>query len=165
MIHRMETRIVFRTLRALAFCFSVGILIASVGCGPSRPPAYPAKGRVVFPNGSSVKTGTVELKSRQHGTHARGTIEADGSFVLTTYEKDDGAVAGLHDCVVVQMILAEDAKFRLHGTYGVVHTRFASYATSGLTCTVEPKASNDIVLTVEGIGKLSTGGTEKDHKH
>lgn len=150
---------------SIGHLITLAILLAVSGCGSGRPPAHPAKGRVVFANGSAVKTGTVELKSRDFGTQARGNIEPDGTFVLTTYEPGDGAVAGSHDCVVVQMILAEDAGIRSHGTYGVVHPRFSTYATSGLSCVIEASQDNNIVLLVEGIGKLSAGGSEKDHKH
>lgn len=135
-----------------------------VGCGDGRPPAYKTTGKVVFTNGTPVKTGTVELKSREHSIQARGTIGEDGQFVLSTYKEGDGAVAGTHDCVVVQMVIVEDLKQRNHGSYGVVNPRFASYHTAQLTCTVEPKAENQIMLTVEGVGKLVEGGTEKDHK-
>ncbi len=140
------------------------LILTGTGCGSGQPPAYTTKGQVVFANGSPVKTGTVELKSREHGVQARGSIGEDGRFVLTTYRQDDGAVAGTHDCVVVQMIVAEDLGVRNHGVYGVVNPRFASYHTSGLNCTIEPKAGNEIKLTVEGVGKLIEGGTDKDHK-
>lgn len=109
-------------------------------------------------------TGSIELKSREHAVHARGEIAADGSFTLTTYTQGDGAVAGTHDCVVVQMIVTEDLKARTHGTYGVVHPRFASYSTAKLTCNIQPKPGNVITLSVEGVGKLAEGGAEKDHK-
>lgn len=134
------------------------------GCGNGKPPAYKTTGKVVFANGTTVKTGSVELKSREHSIQARGTIDDEGKFVLTTYRDGDGAIAGVHDCVVVQMVVVEDLKQRNHGVYGVVHPRFASYHSSGLTCTVEAKPGNEITLTVEGVGKLAEGGTEKDHK-
>ena len=140
------------------------LILLCMGCGTGQPPAYKTTGKVVFNNGSAVKTGTVELKSREHSIQARGTIGPDGGFVLTTYREGDGAIAGEHDCVVVQMVMVEDLKERNHGVYGVVHPRFAAYHTSGLTCTIEPKAGNEITLTVEGVGKLTEGGTEKDHK-
>ncbi len=134
------------------------------GCGSGKPPAYRTSGKVVFANGTPVRTGSVELKSREHSIQARGEIGTDGKFVLTTYRNGDGAIAGLHDCVVVQMVMVEDLNQRNHGIYGVVDPRFGSYHTAGLTCTIEPKHGNELVLTVEGVGKLSDGGTEKDHK-
>jgi hypothetical protein len=140
------------------------VLLATIGCGPIRPKAYTTRGKVVFPDGSPVHVGTVELKSREHAVNARGSIENDGSFVLTTYQNGDGAIAGTHDCVVVQMVLVEDSRIRSHGTVGVVNPRFASYATSQLQCVIEPQNGNEITLTVEGIGKTTQGGSEKDHK-
>jgi hypothetical protein len=134
------------------------------GCGSDQPPAYSASGRVVFANGTPVKSGSVELKSRDHKVQARGTIETDGSFVLSTYRPGDGAVSGVHDCVVVQMFMGEDIQRRTHGIYGVVHPRFASYHSAKLTCTIEPKPDNVLTLTVEGVGKLTEGGSEKDHR-
>ncbi len=62
------------------------------------------------------------------------------------------------------MVVTEDLKTANHGVYGVVNPRHASYQTSGLTCTVEPKKNNEILLTVDGVGKLVEGGQEKDHK-
>lgn len=150
-----------RSLLPLLLCTC---LVASQGCGSGQPPAYPTKGHVTFANGSPVRTGTIELKSREHSIQARGTIGPDGQFILTTYREGDGAVAGVHDCVIVQMVVVEDLKARNHGVYGVVNPKHASYQTSGLTCTVEPKAGNELTVTVEGVGKLVEGGSEKDHK-
>lgn len=152
---------VMRLTIAMTCCW---LSVTCLGCGTGQPPAYKTTGKVVFANGTAVKTGTVELKSREHPIQARGTIGPDGQFVLTTYREGDGAIAGQHDCVVVQMVIVEDLNQRNHGTYGVVHPRFASYHTSALTCTIDPKHGNDITLTVEGVGKLAEGGTEKDHK-
>ncbi len=140
------------------------VMLALMGCGPSRPPAFKAHGKVSFPNGSPVRVGTIEFRSREHPIHARGTIDEDGSFTLTTYRNGDGAIAGTHDCVIVQMVITEDTKAKRHGTVGVVHPRYASYSTSGLECTIEANRENLIELQVEGVGKTVQGGTEKDHK-
>ena len=154
----------FHSVRMAIALTGCCLSLLSLGCGNGQPRAYKTTGKVVFNNGTVVKTGTVELKSREHPIQARGTIGTDGRFVLTTYHEGDGAIGGQHDCVVVQMVMVEDLKQRNHGVYGVVHPRFASYHTANLTCTIEPKDGNDITLTVEGVGKLAEGGTEKDHK-
>ncbi len=151
----------FRFLMSLV-CLALGACIQ--GCGEGNPPAFKTIGHVVFSNGTPVKTGTIELKSRNHPIQARGTIGPKGEFTLTTYRDGDGAIEGVHDCVVVQMVIAEDIAGRGHGSYGVVNPKHASYNSSGLTCTIEPKDGNDITLTVEGLGKARDGGSEKDHK-
>jgi len=117
----------------------------------------------VFADGSPVHVGTVELKSREHGIHARGEIDIDGRFVLSTYESGDGAVAGTHDCVVVQMVMVEGiANFR-PSTEGVVHPRFGSYATSGLVVEVSDKARKELQLQVEPWSPSKSRSDESHH--
>lgn len=130
-------------------------LLAVVGGCSDRLKCYPAKGVVVFPSGSTAHVGTVELKSREHGVQARGEIQQDGTFTLTTYVPNDGAVAGIHDCVVVQFVMTEDIKNLTTSALGVVHPRFGSYSTSGLVVEVKPDAPNDFKLQVEGVKKIS----------
>jgi len=139
--------------------------LVSTGCSQSQIPAHPATGQVVFKSGSPVQVGTVELKSREHGIHARGEITRDGRFVLTTYESGDGAVAGLHDCVVVQMVIVEDvAQFR-PSTYGIVHPRFGSYASAGLQVEIVPQQANDLRIIVEGLSPRTAKTGTKGHAH
>ncbi len=56
-----------RAANAMACC----LVFACMGCGNGQPPAYKTTGKVVFSNGTPVKTGTVELKSREHAIQAR----------------------------------------------------------------------------------------------
>jgi hypothetical protein len=115
-------------------------------------PTYPVKGRVVFNGGGEVHVGTVELKSKEHPTiQARGTIETDGSFTLSTYEPNDGAIAGDHDCVVVQMVMAENVKSHRPSKVGIVDRKHASYATSGLRAQIKAGPANELELKVDGI--------------
>jgi hypothetical protein len=140
-------------------------LAALTGCSDGRLPTYPVAGRVVFPDGSPIHVGTVELKSREHSIQARGEIDTDGRFVLTTYEPGDGAVAGKHDCVVVQMVMVEEiANFR-PSTEGVVHPRFGSYATSGLVVQVSSEENNDLRVMVEPLELRREESQSSTHTH
>jgi hypothetical protein len=80
-------------------------------------------------------------------TSARGTIQQDGSFRLTTLKSDDGAFAGKH-----QVFIVEDQKnANPEGTLlqpALLHSRFARASTSGLSATVT-SGPNEITLTVE----------------
>ena len=136
------------------------------GCSSGRLPTYPVSGKVVFPDGSPAHVGTVEFRSREHGIQARGEIGIDGRFQLTTYKDGDGAVAGTHDCVVVQLVIVEGiANFR-PSTEGVVHPRFGSYSTSGLSCEVSAADANNLTITVEGLdAPLGKGDSDHDHSH
>lgn len=146
-------------LRKLAL-ISVGV-IGLVGC-QRDPPTYPVSGKVQFPSGAPVRMGTVETRSQELGVHARGTIESDGSFSLTTFRPGDGAVAGIHDCVVVQLVVAEGFDGKV-STYGVVDPKHNSYRTSGLTLEVKPDQTNEVVLEVTAL--RGQEADEKDHKH
>lgn len=142
-------------------CFLL-LLSCLAGCS-SRLKTYPVKGRVEFENGAPVVMGTVELQSIEYKVNARGNIQPDGSFELTTFEENDGAVGGNHKCVVIQMVIAENIPGYRPSTTGVVARRFADYQTSGLTCYVSDK-DNEITLTVHGIRK-DQPDTGEDHEH
>jgi hypothetical protein len=136
--------------------------VVSAGCSDGRLPTYPVSGQVIFEDGSPVHVGTVELKSREHNIHARGEIGTDGRFSLSTYESGDGAVAGKHDCVVVQMVMVEEISGFRHSTDGVVHPRFGSYRTSELLADVAEKRTNELKITV---GRLSDRPTHSAGEH
>jgi hypothetical protein len=137
------------------------LCILLVGCHRD-PPTYAVSGKVKFPSGAPVRMGTVETKSRDTGLQARGTIESDGSFQLTTFRPGDGAVAGIHDCVVVQIVMTEGTGVG-GSTYGVVDPKHNSYHTSGLTIEVKPNETNEVLLEVTAFrGKEAS---ERDHKH
>lgn len=125
------------------------LLSLALGCGPDRPATYPVRGRVVFPDGSPVRTGTVELLSQDHGTTATGSISDDGAFVLGTFTEYDGACAGQHDAIVVQFIINDGVTIHTRDHGDPVDPRFASYDSSGLTVDVRAVEQNDITLTVE----------------
>ena len=142
------------------------------GCSNDRLPTYSVQGQVVFSDGSPVRTGSIELKSVQHGVQARGNIASDGSFQLTTYEENDGAVEGVHKCVVVQLVMVEELANFTPSTEGVVDPRFGSYSSSDLECRISNTDDNRITVSVQGLslGAPSTGKTsdhphEHDHKH
>lgn len=120
-----------------------------VGCGEARVPMYPVSGKVVFSDGSPVRTGTVELESIDQQTTASGTIQNDGTFVLGTYESSDGAAAGQHRAIVVQMIINDGMIKHVKDHGDPVEPMFGSYDSSPLTVVVEAKEQNQIEIVVE----------------
>jgi hypothetical protein len=69
------------------------------GCGPAGsgklPSLIPVKGKVTY-KGQPVTKGTVKFVPEGYGREARGDLQSDGSFVLTTTKDGDGVVAGAH---------------------------------------------------------------------
>lgn len=143
-------------------CGSLAILALASGCS-SQLETYKVNGRVEFENGRPVVVGLVECLSLEHQLNARGTIREDGTFSLTSFEEGDGAVAGKHKCVVIQMVIGENIKGHRPSTVGVVDSKYASYQTSGLEIDVSPDGDNKCVLIVRGIKKQPAQGA--DHSH
>lgn len=135
-----------------------------LGCNSGRLKTYPVEGKVVFANGTPVKVGTVETKSVQHGVQATGSIGLDGSFTLSTYQPNDGAVAGEHRCVVVQFIQLEEIPNYRPSTMGVVHRKHSTYSTSELSFTIQSNGPNEVKLVVQGADPVSSTGAE-EHGH
>lgn len=139
------------------------LLASLVGCDSGRLKTYPIRGKVVFADGSPVKVGTVETKSVEHGVQATGNIDLDGSFTLTTYKANDGAVAGQHRCVIVQFVPVEEIPNYRPSTMGVVHRKHSVYSTSELGFTVKTSGENEIKLVVQGADPILK--TTDDHGH
>ncbi len=58
--------------------------------------------------------GSVTFESQDSGKRATGKLQADGTFVLSTYKEGDGAVAGEHSVIItgVDKTLARDRAFK-----------------------------------------------------
>jgi hypothetical protein len=80
-----------------------GVLVTALfaGCGPTGPTVIPIRGEVIY-KGAPLKEGTVVYLPKETGEarQASGRIQADGSFVLTTFKNADGVAPGDYDIVV-----------------------------------------------------------------
>jgi hypothetical protein len=68
------------------------------GCGPDgafKTDLVPVKGKVMY-KGKALTKGTIRFEPDGYGREARGQIQSDGTFVLTTDKSGDGAVPGHH---------------------------------------------------------------------
>ena len=82
------------------------LLVALPGCpGGGELETAPVQGSVTY-EGKPVTGGSITFRPTQAaggaggattGKPASGAVQADGSFVLTTYEASDGAVVGQHE--------------------------------------------------------------------
>jgi hypothetical protein len=120
-------------------------LSALAGCAPSK---HPVVGKIVWTDGTPAKElagGLVVFESTQAPFCARGEIKEDGSFRLSTDRPEDGVAPGLYRVLLNQPRPDDDIRPRPPLP---MDTRFEAFATSGLTCTVQP-GKNEPVLTVE----------------
>lgn len=98
---------------ALAVCVFAAPLF--LGCGGSNELAVvPVKGKILC-EGEPVTAGTIIFmpvaadKKEVSGRPARGTIQTDGTFVLSTYEFGDGAIIGKHTVTYKPPVKGEGA--------------------------------------------------------
>jgi len=130
-------------------CLMAAAAFFSVGCSPSGPKTYQVQGRVVTESGKPVEMGSVEFRSEGNDSRviARGKIKTYGSFSLSTFSIDDGAIAGRHDVIVQQMIIAEGfGKSHEHGPR--VPASYSDYGSSGLTADVKKSDENFFTLMI-----------------
>ena len=129
-----------RLSRALAL-FTLLILAAfSWGCGSEseRPATFPVQGKVSY-KGQPVTKGTVTFES-DGGQTATGEIQPDGTYKLSSFAKDDGALPGHHKV----MVIANDADPTLmpgsspgyKPPKDLVPKKYSQFDTSGLEATV-----------------------------
>ena len=137
----------------------LGMILGTVsvsGCSQSPEPTYPVHG-VVSINGNRPQGGIVIFESVTPGPSgkrfsARGMIDSDGQYCLSTFGEDDGAVAGNHRVGVLQeedmhpssrSPEAEAARMRIVK----IPPRYQSPETSNLTYEVKPEENTiDIEL-------------------
>ena len=97
----------------IALVFVLLLLNSLTGCGSSEPKALstaPVKGTVTY-KGKPLTKGSITFEPDGSGREAHGEIQPDGSFVLTTYKKDDGAVIGTHRVAIVNAMPKVPVKY------------------------------------------------------
>ena len=76
-----------------------GLVVGMAGCGSDQLPLGYAEGKVLY-NGTPLKSGGVMFQPVK-GPVAKGSIQSDGTFVLSTYRDGDGATIGTHKVRIV----------------------------------------------------------------
>ena len=113
------------------------VLTALMGCDAGRPPVYPVEGRVTISDGTPLRRGVIILESVDPPEiNARGFIGDDGAYQITTFEDNDGAVAGKHKVMFCPAISNEGFK-KYEDT---IHDRYLDFDTSEVTIDVSPDA-------------------------
>ena len=115
------------------------LLLVALGCSHSdNPKTYPVDGKVSF-KGQPITSGMVLLTPTDSGHAATGNLEKDGSFRLTTFQKNDGAVPGKYQ-VAIQVFPSEGAGLpgaEFAGKTPPVPQKYGSAGTSGLTTEIK----------------------------
>ena len=145
-----------RGASVLAGVVCLAVLAVACGCGRNLPDVAPVAGRVTF-GGKPVEGGTIQFWP-ESGVPARGTITPDGSYRLSTFSQDDGAVLGPHTVTIEATqvhyggpeinSIEEEMEYYSRKDAApldrpvierLVPERYSKRDASGLTATVEPK--------------------------
>jgi len=121
-----------------------------LGCGESNRLVYPVQGKVVASDGAPLTAGWVSTRPVESTTKAsaRGAIGPDGTFKLTTFESDDGAVLGRHQVLITPALGGE----RETGSANTppIPTKYTSFETSGLEIVVTTnRQENNFTIALE----------------
>ncbi len=124
---------------------AVSVLLTIAGCAKKGGmETAPVSGKVMY-RGKALPTGTVMFVPGE-GPAATGEIGKDGTYKLTTYRPDDGAVIGTHKVTITALQGMEGALPEVRsGTPGpLVPAKYLNGDTSGLTAEVKPKTNNEV---------------------
>ena len=132
-------------LSSAALCLSL-----LIGCNTSG--IYPVEGRVTWKDGSPAKElagSLIMFEQTEKQASARGQIQPDGSFRLSSNKENDGAKAGEHTVLIVEVgrkpLGGPDGSLLAPGNIDI---KYSSPSTSDLRATVKP-GKNQITLNVD----------------
>lgn len=127
--------------RFVAVLLAGAMTAAVAGCGSDRLPVAPVQGKVLY-RGEPLEFGSVMFQP-DVGPAAKGTINSDGTFRLSSYGQADGAVIGTHrvriTCFDVQRPGHRHSQSEQEAGAGrpLIPRKYSNCATSGLQVEVE----------------------------
>lgn len=141
---------VFKSKTRVPTIVAIALLLLA-GCGGHDLETARVTGTITL-DGKPLPHGTITFTPKK-GRSAIGTIQADGSFTLSTYEKvkGDGAIIGMHRVAVIceEEVAQEkspsqglDANLLPRATRSLIPKIYSGHATSGLTFEVKSGEAN-----------------------
>src|SRR5438067_985211 len=133
-------------MRSREYGYSLlGLVVILAGCGgPKGQPAsivdsvVPVSGKVLLPGGQPLGNAWVVFHAKDPpGNDASAATDADGSFKLGTFKKEDGAVPGKYAVTVEPHPNAKSPETRIPRSY-------QSTRTSPLKAEIRSGASNEL---------------------
>ncbi|TWU27584.1 carboxypeptidase regulatory-like domain-containing protein [Bythopirellula polymerisocia] len=126
----------------ILICFSLATISGCGGASHELETA-PVTGTVKM-DGQPVTSGYVFILPGK-GRMAKGSIQEDGTFVMSTYDEGDGVQVGEHP-VIVTPIPAGEGTPRPKGRATEIPPKYMKASSSGLTINVQPGDSNQLNL-------------------
>ena len=125
------------------------VITSLAGCGGGQ--TAPVNGRVKFKDGSdiSVLSGyEVDFQPEGGKTSATGHVAPDGSFKLTTFGADDGAIPGRHRVAISPPPSPDPDK---PPQKSKLPSKYSNFETSEMSVEIKP-GRNDIELALDRAG-------------
>jgi hypothetical protein len=121
------------------------------GCNPDG--IHPVKGQVVWKDtkqpATELANSLISFEQAATETSARGQIQADGSFQVTTNTENDGAKVGEHIVLIIEIgRLPAGGPDSTQLAPGKISTIYATPGTSNLRAQIKP-GLNEVKLEVE----------------
>jgi hypothetical protein len=149
-----------KALSIVPVCLMSLSLLAVCGCGSGGGnKTYKVTGKVTFSDGSPLTEGIVVFSG--DAMEAKGGINADGTYSLTSYKPGDGAPAGFYKVYLGGNIYKPAAtpappvdptieqyleSTTTSGSSVYIDEKFRDVSTSGLTCEVKGKTTFNITV-------------------
>jgi hypothetical protein len=115
------------------------------GCGKGDGP-FPVEGKVVWEDGqpaTELVNAIVIFDLPEKQTSARGNIQADGTFKLTTNKPNDGAFKGDYKVLIIEVGRKSGGGPDPNSIApGVMDSMYSDPSTSDLLATVQPGINN-----------------------
>jgi hypothetical protein len=128
---------------------AVALLLLATGCGSNRPAVAPVRGSITI-DGRPVTVGRIMFYPKE-GRAATAPINPDGTYVLTTFDAEDGALPGMHKVTVISTELVApppprpDEEYKVDGKMPIVKwlvpQRYSDPTTSDLKAEVKSQAN------------------------
>lgn len=133
----------------------LGLLAAALlgGCATNGP--QPVEGTVVWEDGTpatELATAQVVFDLPAQKTSSRGSVRPDGTFRLTTFRPDDGALPGDYKVMMLEVARKTMPNDSTRLMPGALDSRYADPSTTDLTASVKPGV-NKITLKVKRAAK------------
>ncbi|HEX4412922.1 MAG TPA: hypothetical protein VH107_04785 [Lacipirellulaceae bacterium] len=131
----------------------VVLMAFSLVTGCHRGPAMvPVSGKVLY-NGKPLEFGTVTFQP-PHGQPARGDIQPDGTFTLSTYRLNDGAVLGKHKVRVACYESQRPGTVKAPGEASLgkllIPSKYTFFEQSGLSAEIHEGENPPLVFELKG---------------
>ena len=135
------------------FVYLLAICSAITGCGKNQD-VVPVHGQVLF-RGKPLAYGSVMFQPAEVGELARGQIQPDGTFVLSTKKPGDGVHVGTSRVRITAYDAQRPGAAQNSGQQetalgrSAIPKKYQSFGTSELTVEVKPDMTLPVILDLE----------------